>query len=432
MIDRLFTRPQLAMLGREYLMAGHLIDRSGMPNVLGRFGQEAMGAVAIDEWMGASPVYTRRIQQLLDFAGTDVATIFKGMQFDVGAPHGFMDFRYSVADADHGEFQLAHCGALMDVEPMGDELVHTMCHHIEDPTFDATACATNARARMRPIHRPPRVPAGRDPHCHWTVTIEHDAEPLVEPPITSWVAATLAGSVGLADLSGQRESDDGWVRYDHPLDPDLRLESFSARTLAAINDELCLQGHLLVLSFLRAVEQRFGADAALELGVQQFVGIAGVASMRLARALQTGGLADGSPSADSLEMIAQVLELHPAFRPRSYVAVEVTRAASPVDGVDSVDSVRLSLGDCLATSEPSGFSWASLLLGAAEGAGDNGAGQALDAIVQAVDPTARCQLVPPGDGARRTWEITVGHAPADELGAVTLTKFSTGADFVLH
>ena len=49
-----------------------------------------------------------------------------------------------------------HCGALMDVEPMGDDFVVAMCHHIEDPTFDATACATNPRARMRPIHRPPR------------------------------------------------------------------------------------------------------------------------------------------------------------------------------------------------------------------------------------------------------------------------------------
>ena len=48
---------------------------------------------------------------------------------------------------DHGEFWLAHCGALMDVEPMGSEFVHGMCHTIEDPTFDATAVATNARVR---------------------------------------------------------------------------------------------------------------------------------------------------------------------------------------------------------------------------------------------------------------------------------------------
>ena len=28
--------------------------------------------------------------------------------------------------------------ALLDVEPMGEEYVHGMCHAIEDPTFDAT------------------------------------------------------------------------------------------------------------------------------------------------------------------------------------------------------------------------------------------------------------------------------------------------------
>ena len=74
-----------------------------------------------------------------------------------------MDFRYRVVDHDYGEFWLDHCGALMDVEPMGPDFVVAMCHDIEDPTFDATAIATNARAQVRPIHRPPRVPADRAP-----------------------------------------------------------------------------------------------------------------------------------------------------------------------------------------------------------------------------------------------------------------------------
>ncbi len=67
-----------------------------------------------------------------------------------------MDFRYTVHDPWHGEFHLDHCGALMDVEPMGPDYVRSMCHDIEDPTFDATAVATNPRAQVRPIHRPPR------------------------------------------------------------------------------------------------------------------------------------------------------------------------------------------------------------------------------------------------------------------------------------
>ena len=119
--------------------------------------------------MAASPLYSLRTQRALNFGNADVPTIFKNIQLDIGAPHQFMDFRYKVDDAQHGEFWLDHCGALMDVEPMGEEFVHGMCHDIEDPTFDATAGATNPYAQVRPIHRPPRVPADRAPHCHWRV-----------------------------------------------------------------------------------------------------------------------------------------------------------------------------------------------------------------------------------------------------------------------
>ncbi len=87
-------------------------------------------------------------------------TIFKGLQLDIGAPPQFMDFRYTLHDRWHGEFQLDHCGALLDVEPMGEKYIFGMCHTIEDPTFDATAVATNPRAQMRPD--PPAAPdAGR-------------------------------------------------------------------------------------------------------------------------------------------------------------------------------------------------------------------------------------------------------------------------------
>ena len=88
------------------------------------------------------------MQQALGYAPStpghgDVVTIFKGLQLDIGAPPQFMDFRYTVHDPWHGEFHLDHCGALMDVEPMGPDYVRSMCHDIEDPTFDATAVATN-------------------------------------------------------------------------------------------------------------------------------------------------------------------------------------------------------------------------------------------------------------------------------------------------
>ena len=176
------SRRALAALGREWLLHGHLQDRVGMPLVHANRAREEMQTVAIEEWMAASPVYSRRMQRALRFGAGDVPTIMKNIQLDIGAPHHFMDFRCRVDDAEHGEFWLAHCGALMDVEPMGEEYVQGMCHDIEDPTFDATAVATNPRAQVRPLHRPPRRPSDREPHCHWTVEIVADAEPVLAHP----------------------------------------------------------------------------------------------------------------------------------------------------------------------------------------------------------------------------------------------------------
>ena len=120
---------ELATLVEEHLLAGHLIDRAGMPVVI-EHGIEVMRDVAIDEWMGASPVYTKRTQRLLGFEGDTVEACFKAMQLEIGAPLRFMDFRFTVEDDHHGSFHLDHCGALMDVEPMGEDYVVAMCHDI--------------------------------------------------------------------------------------------------------------------------------------------------------------------------------------------------------------------------------------------------------------------------------------------------------------
>ncbi|MCW2783819.1 MAG: hypothetical protein JWP74_336, partial [Marmoricola sp.] len=84
------SRDQLAVLVPELLLIGQLIDRSGMAWCISAFGREEMAQVAIEEWMGASPIYTRRMQQTLKYEGVDVPTIFKGLQLDIGAPPQFM------------------------------------------------------------------------------------------------------------------------------------------------------------------------------------------------------------------------------------------------------------------------------------------------------------------------------------------------------
>jgi hypothetical protein len=403
------SHAELAELVRELLLAGHLIDRSGMPHLIARFGRDGMAQVAIDEWMAASPIYTKRMQRLLGFEGDTVEVIFKGMQLDVGAPPEFMDFRYTVHDDLHGEFHLDHCGALMDVEPMGDDYVRAMCHDIEDPTFDATATATNPRAQVRPIHRPPRVPADRAPHCAWTVEIVPDADPLPFPPQAAQLAGSRAAALPLADPDPSLATEDGWSDYAGPIDADLVMERFSSATLSAVADEVALQGHLLSRAYLLQVADRIGGDEAAAMGAKQLTGIAGVTTKRLAPALGAG---------PDLAGLAAVLGVHPMLLPRSYVDLRLTPTTSS-DGA----ALEISIGPCPATAEDDGLTWPAILV--------HGDDRGLAAAARCLAPRAQIERRAPSDGAEATWRVTIDAdgEPAPQPDEVTLTEFSTGVDF---
>ncbi|NNL66652.1 MAG: hypothetical protein HKP30_10445, partial [Myxococcales bacterium] len=241
-----FSRQALCHLGREYLLIGHLQDRVGLPLVAQQFGGDAYLQFSIDEWMSASPIYSRRMQRALGFEGHDVATVFKNLQLDIGAPPQFMDFQFRLDGPDAGEFWLPHCGALLDVEPFGEQRVKLMCHDIEDPTFDATAAATNPRMRMRPIHRPPRRPADRVPHCRWRVFVDPDAEPLAPHPNLEILAGTRLAQIPLVlpDPAAPAEPG-GWPDYSGPFDPGFQLEDLSHRALLVVAQEAAVQTHLL-------------------------------------------------------------------------------------------------------------------------------------------------------------------------------------------
>ncbi len=391
------TRDELARLVPEYLLAGHVIDRAGMPHLIGAFGRDGMRDIAIDEWMGASPLYTGRMQRALGFTGDSVETIFKGLQLDIGAPPQFMDFRYRVIDHDHGEFWLDHCGALMDVEPMGTEFVVAMCHDIEDPTFDATAVATNGHARVRPIHRPPRTPADRSPHCHWTVTIDRTLPVLPIPAAAARLAGTRAATIELEPVSpdgpGQRD-------YSGPLLADLRFSDWSRSALRRMAEEVCLQGHLLALSFLSAVRERVDTDEeALAFGRKQFTGIAGWTAGRIRNALGLGR-APGD--------VAHVLALHPALLPAAYVGCTVEHSGS----------VTLRIGSDTAAS--SDGAWPAMLRA------DHL--EPLDAIVRAVDGRYRCRTVS-DDGDELCVEVLQDEDEMATADEVLLTRFTTATDF---
>jgi hypothetical protein len=171
------------------------------------------------------------------------------------------------------------------------------------------------------------------------------------------------------------------------------------------------------MSFMAAVEDRHGHGAAVDVGVRQFTGVAGVVAGRLAALVEAPRNLDG---------VAQVLALHPGLAPAGYVDVRVHRTA---------DSVLVDLLDCPALHEEGVDSWAGLLAA--------GSDLPLAAAAHAVDPRTvvrRADLsemlergAPQADDAVVVrWEFTDGAAPGPELPEVTLTRFSTGADFVLQ
>jgi len=379
------SRAALAALGREYLLFGHLLNRAALPHVHMRIGAEAREAVAIEEWMGASPIYTQRMQRCLGFAGNDVTTIFKGFQLDVGFPHQYMDVRYQLESDRRGVFWLQSCGALLEVEPYGEAPVFSMCHTIEDPTFDATAVATNPRARCRPIHRPPRAPADRVPHCHWEVYIDPDAEPIKEIAITRRVRGSRLATIELPAPAG--DATGGWDDYRRPFDPHFCLEHLSRAALVRVCREFLVQNHLLVRALMISIAERAGDELAREIGAAQWIGAGTVAAARLRRALQIDD--------DGLDAIVAVLRLHPAFVPE-YARVGIERTGDA--------RARLWIEDCDALREGDAYSWVALL-----GAAPH---PALDAMVQAVNPRARCVPATPTARERFAWEILIDPAAA--------------------
>ena len=390
------SRTELAVLVPELLLIGQLIDRSGMAWCISSFGREEMLQIAIEEWAGCSPLYTRRMQKALGYSGDDVITIFKGLQLDIGAPPQFMDFRYTVHDRWHGEFHLDHCGALLDVEPMGPDYVRGMCHDIEDPTFDATAVATNPRAQVRPIHRPPREPADQHPHCAWTVTID-ESHPEAQPiPALAVIAGTKAANWELPAIDAGGSDDEGAADYTGPLLSDLDFGAFSHSALVRIADEVCLQMHLLNLSFVLAVGKRVGEDVALarDICTKQLTGIAGVAGMRIRRALNL--------SAD-LRGLAAVLRVHPLLNPAGYVSAEVGEGRLQVRHSPAHDD-----GAWIALCTPSSTA-------------------PLQAVATAVDPRIAVRVSGTGTDWTAEFELTGEARPVSP--EVQITKVSTGAAF---
>jgi hypothetical protein len=398
------ARAELLPIALETMHVGHLLDRALMPAVaIAARRVDVVDRVAIDEWMGASPVYTGRMRRLMAIEGDGVDAIMKALQLDVGFPHQYMDVGWKLVDSRHGEFWLLHCGALMDVEPHGEKRVVGMCHTIEDPTFDATAYATNPRARIRPIHRPPRVPAGRVPHCHWTIEIDPANEPVGPAKNTRAVAALPIAR--LANERGPEREPQGMTDYRGAFDAAFKLGRLSTAALAAVAREFQIQAHLLASSAELAVAERLGAEKAREILATQWIAVAWVAGQRLARAL---GLAEGGA-----EAVAAALRLHAALPPGFARTAEV-RAGR----------VRLRLEPASEELlDPEQPGWIGLLL--------RGATRGVEAAAQAVDPRARLDALEVR-GGRVAIDLAVDPAaePAEAPKEAAFMRLSTATSWV--
>ena len=369
-------------------------------------GEEAQVQLSIDEWMGASPIYSIRMQKALGFEGRDVGTVFKNMQLEIGAPPQFMDFQFRLDRPEYGEFWIPHCGALLDVEPFGEKRVKAMCHDIEDPTFDATAAATHPCMKMRPIHRPPRNPAGRYPHCAWSVFIDDEGTPYEQHPNLPRMRETLIADIPIVLPDEEREAG-GLDDYGGPFDPGFQLEDLGHRALLAVCQEAAVQAHLLARSFLLNVDQRHGEAAARELGHSQWIGAAGIGAHRLKKALELD---------DGIEAIATLFQLHPHFQPHTYVDLSVE--------VQDERTARIAFRECPALQEADAHSWFAGLSSQPH--------PALETIASVVNPKARCRAADPGD-ARFACEVFIdpGAEPKDEPVEMKIGRISRGVDFEL-
>ncbi len=246
------------------------------------------------------------------------------------------------------------------------------------------------------------------PHCHWTVTIDESFPPVAPHPHVALVERSRAARATVDDPGASWDGMEpgGWDDYSGPFDPDFALEDLSHRALVVALQEIAIQSDLLLRGFALAVASRDGADAPAPLIAQMVVGLGGITAQRLVPAMNIGADANG---------IANLLQIHPLFWPRSYVHPSIEL----VDG-----RVRFALlDDSPMFAEGEHYTWLASLPGEAD--------RAIDAIVQAVDRRARSERVDARAGERCAYEafVDVGAPPAVDPPEVSLAKISTGASF---
>ena len=400
-----FDHDLLGCYGREIMLANHIHDRGALSQVALTFGMSAQTDVACDEWMGSSPIYTARNRRALGIGGDEVATAFKCLQVDIGAPHNFLKFHYEVISPEEGYFWTTACGPYSHVRRMTNadpDMETQICHHMEDPTFDATVMAVNPRMRCRPVHRPPHGEIPAQGPCRWRVAIEHDIGLVEDNPVLDLVRQRLAADFQFPDID---RAENGLPDYSGPFKRDFVLEDLAHNVLARQCKEFALDVHLLNTACYTSIAERFGEDAILPMTIEQWRAMAPITVHRLRKTFAIAG--------DNMGAILKILQLNP-FLPRDYLDLHY-------ELLDE-NTGRVWLGDCTALEEPLPRGLVSLLTHNPETPG-------FDAMAQAVNPRARIQRIEHSNiqGARTAWELRIDHEVEPAI-ASDLADLVAGAD----
>ena len=413
------SRAGLARLCREYQMLSMFHDRAWMPHVAAAGGMDATVIMADGEWMGSSPIYTRRNLANVGAEGETVASIFKGIQLDIGGPDHFLDFRFEVVSDDEGFFWTEFCGPHDHLRRLSDNdpsTVQLMCHDMEDHTFDATFGATNPKARCEPIFRPPRPDEFSGHHCRWRLYIDHDAEgALTANPSLTFMETTAAANFIFP--VGDSAEPGGLDDYSGPLLEWFRLEEFSHSFLVRQAMEYAMDNHLLMRAACWTAEQHWGADFLAAAIPEHRAGFAPGLTTRLCSAMgiPTGGGNRGEGG--DIEAIAKLIQIDPVHVP-IYTAFQVE--------VDA-DDAFVTLDDCAALHDDPRSPLASLM--------QTPETPGFEHMAQAVNPRARVEPIdaPRGHAARwRVWIDENGtavapHPLADMVNLHDITTFDLRA-----
>ena len=398
-----FQHDLLAAYGREIMLANHIHDRGALLQVTLQYGSQAQTDVACDEWMASSPIYNQRNRELLNMSGDDVGTALKSLQLDIGAPHNFLAFHYDLVSPEEGYFWTTTCGPYNHVRRMtaADPAMETqICHHMEDPTFDATVMAVNPRMRCRPVFRPPHGEVPEGGPCRWRVAIDHEIGLVEDNPILPLVQASLAAQYEFPELVAD---DEGLADYAGDFRRDFRLEDLAHNVLARQCREFALDVQLLNRACYTSIGERWGEAAMLPLLQEQWRAMAPITVHRLRHTFGITG--------NGMDAILKILQLNP-FLPPGYLQLELQQ-------LDDKHG-RVLLHECDALREPFPRGLISLLTHHPDTPG-------FDAMVHAVNTHANVKQTDAADGAVIAWDIVIDESaePAELSGYADLVA---GAD----